>query len=497
MSHILHRSLRQTPPVAVGGAGVYLYDSDGRSYLDASGGAAVSSLGHGHPDVIAAMHHQIDRCAYAHTAFFTTEVAEQLADRLVATAPAGIRGVYLVSGGSEAMETALKLARQYYVEGGEHQRSLFIARRQSYHGNTLGALAVGGNEWRRQPFAPLLIDVERVSACYEYRDRADDQTVDQYTAMLLDELEAAILQAGPERVIAFCAEPVVGATGGAIPPTPGYFRGVRAMCDKYGILFIADEVMCGMGRTGTMYAIEQDGVAPDLIAVAKGLGAGYQPIGAVLVNGAIVERLRAGSGVFLHGHTYIGHPVAAAAALAVQQVIERDDLLTQVRLRGAQLRAMLDEEFEDHPHVGDIRGRGLFLALELVRDRAGKTPFAPELKLHAAIKARDGEWPDGVSDGRHDRWAPWRPRAAGAAVRRHAGGPGRDRWKIERLDASRVEDRRVGTPCPRVTFADRMRSRGHGGAHPTHRWITISGTRALPAAAHPGPRYRDAACRPS
>jgi adenosylmethionine-8-amino-7-oxononanoate aminotransferase len=388
MSRILHRSLRQTPPVAVGGEGIYLYDSEGKTYIDASGGAAVSSLGHGHPDVIAAMHAQIDRCAYAHTAFFTTEVAEQLAERLVARAPAGIGGVYLVSGGSEAMETALKLARQYFVEGGEEERTLFIARRQSYHGNTLGALAVGGNEWRRKPFAPLLIDVARVAPCYEYRDRLEGQTTAQYTGMLLDELEAAILRAGPERVIAFCAEPVVGATGGAIPPTPGYFRGVRALCDKYGILFIADEVMCGMGRTGTMFAIEQEGVAPDLIAVAKGLGAGYQPIGAVLANGAIIERLRGGSGVFLHGHTYIGHPVAAAAALAVQQVIERDDLLAKVQQRGATLRRMLGDVFASHPHVGDIRGRGLFLALELVRDRAGKEPFAPELKLHAAIKAK-------------------------------------------------------------------------------------------------------------
>jgi adenosylmethionine-8-amino-7-oxononanoate aminotransferase len=388
MSHILHRSLRQTPPVAVGGRGVRLRDSHGREYLDASGGAAVSALGHGHPDVIAAMHRQIDHCAYAHTAFFTTEVAEELADRLVAKAPAGINGVYLVSGGSEAMETALKLARQYYVEGGEYGRSLFIARRQSYHGNTLGALAVGGNEWRRQPFAPLLMDVERVAACYEYRGRMDGQSAEQYTAMLLDELEAVILQARPERVIGFCAEPVVGATGGAIPPTPGYFRGVRALCDKYGILFIADEVMCGMGRTGTLYAIEQDGVAPDLIAVAKGLGAGYQPIGAVLVNGAIVERLRNGSGTFLHGHTYIGHPVAAAAALAVQQVIERDDLLARVRKQGALLRRLLDEAFEHHPHVGDIRGRGLFLALEMVRERESKTPFAPECRLHAAIKTQ-------------------------------------------------------------------------------------------------------------
>nr|WP_197416366.1 MULTISPECIES: aspartate aminotransferase family protein [unclassified Massilia] len=372
MSRILHRKLGETPPVAVKGDGIYLQDSQGKTYIDASGGAAVSSLGHGHPDVIAAMHAQIDRCAYAHTAFFTTEAAEDLAERLLAHAPAGIGGVCLVAGGAEAMEAALKLARQYFVEAGEHRRTLFIARRQSWHGNTPGALA----------------DMPRVSPCYEYRYRVEGQGTEQYTAMLLDELEAAILQAGPERVIGFCAEPVAGAAGGAIPPTPGYFHGVRTLCDKYGILFIADEVMCGMGRTGTMFAIEQDAVAPDLIAVGKGLGAGYQPIGAVLVNGAVLERLQRGDGAFLHRHTYTSHPVAAAAALAVLQVIERDDLLAQVKKRGATLRRMLGDVFGGHPHVGDIRGRGLFMALELVRDRAGREPFAPELKLHAAIRAQ-------------------------------------------------------------------------------------------------------------
>lgn len=386
MSHIIHRSLRETPPVAASAKGIFIRDTEGNTYIDASGGAAVSSLGHGHPDIIAAMHRQIDRCAYAHTSFFTTEVAEQLADQLVSKAPKGIGAVYLVSGGSEAMETALKLARQYCVERGEERRTVFIARRQSYHGNTLGALAVGGNEWRRKPFAPLLMEVPRVSPCYEYRGRADDQTVDEYTAALLDELETAIVHTGPENVIAFCAEPVVGATGGAIPPTPGYFRGVRKICDKYGILFIADEVMCGMGRTGTMFAIEQEEVAPDIIAVAKGLGAGYQPIGAVLAQEKIVECLRQGSGAFLHGHTYIGHPVAAAAALAVQHVIERDNLLAQVARRGASLRRMLGEQFGSHHHVGDIRGRGLFMAIELVRDRATKAAFPPSRKLHAAIK---------------------------------------------------------------------------------------------------------------
>ncbi len=387
MSHIIHRSLRQVPPLAAGGEGVTLCDSNGKRYIDASSGAAVSSLGHGHPDVIAAMHRQIDRCAYAHTAFFTTDVAEQLAKRLVEGGPADMGGVYFVSGGSEAMETALKLARQYWVEMGEPQRTRFLARRQSYHGNTLGALGVGGNEWRRRAFAPLLKDALRVSACYEYRGRADGVSVDDYTAGLLDELETTILRAGPENIIAFVAEPVVGATGGAIPPTPGYFQGVRAICDRHRILFIADEVMCGMGRTGTMYAIEQDGVAPDIVAIAKGLGAGYQPIGAVLAHKGIVDCLRSRSGMFQHGYTYIGHPVAAAAALAVQQVIERDDLLARVRSRGAVLRRMLGDVFGVHEHVGDIRGRGLLLALEFVKDRATKEPFAPERKLHAAIKA--------------------------------------------------------------------------------------------------------------
>lgn len=387
MSHIIHRSLRQVPPRAAGGEGITLVDTNGKTYIDASSGAAVSSLGHGHPDVIAAMHRQIDRCAYAHTAFFTTDVAEQLAARLVGGGPQDMGGVYFVSGGSEAIETALKLARQYWVEMGEPQRTRFLARRQSYHGNTLGALGVGGNEWRRRAFAPLLKDALRVSACYEYRGRASGVSVDDYTAGLLDELETTILSAGPENIIAFVAEPVVGATGGAIPPTPGYFQGVREICDRHRILFIADEVMCGMGRTGTMYAIEQDGVAPDIVAVAKGLGAGYQPIGAVLAHQRIVECLRSGSGMFQHGHTYIGHPVAAAAALAVQQVIERDDLLARVRSRGAVLRRMLGDVFGVHEHVGDIRGRGLLLALEFVRDRETREPFAPERKLHAAIKA--------------------------------------------------------------------------------------------------------------
>lgn len=387
MSKIVHRSLRGTLPFAVSAQGVYITDRDGKRYLDASGGAAVSCLGHGHPDVLAAMHAQIDKVAYAHTSFFTTDVAEELAEHLVARAPKGIGHVYLVSGGSEAMEAALKMARQYFVEIGQPERSKFIARRQSYHGNTLGALAVGGNEWRRRQFAPLLIDVGRVSPCYEYRDRKDGDTPEHYGERLALELEAEIQRIGPTKVIAFVAETVVGATMGAVPPVPGYFKRIRETCERHGILLIADEVMCGMGRTGTLHAVEQEGIAPDLMAIAKGLGGGYQPVGAVLVAEKIVDAFAKGSGMFQHGHTYIGHPVAAAAALAVQKVIERDRLMAQVKARGAYFERRLREAFGKHPHVGDIRGRGLFWGVELVQDRATKKTFDPALKLHAKVKA--------------------------------------------------------------------------------------------------------------
>jgi adenosylmethionine-8-amino-7-oxononanoate aminotransferase len=387
MSRIVHRSLRVVPPIAAGGRGIHLVDSAGKAYIDASGGAAVSCLGHAHPDVLAAMHAQIDKLAYAHTSFFTTEVAEALAEHLVAHAPDGLDEVYFVSGGSEAIEAALKLARQYCVEIGQPERTMFVARRQSYHGNTLGALAVGGNEWRRRQFAPLLIDVARVAPCYEYRDRRGDESQDAYTRRLLAELDAKFREVGPERVIAFCAETVVGATAGAVPPTPGYFQGVRELCDRYGILFLADEVMCGMGRTGSLYAFEQEHAVPDLVAIAKGLGGGYQPIGAVLASAKVIEPIRRGSGLFQHGHTYIGHPTAAAAALAVQQVIERDGLLAQVRSRGVHLDRAIRQRLASHRHVGDIRGRGLFMGVELVQDRDTKAPFDPDARLHAKVKA--------------------------------------------------------------------------------------------------------------
>ncbi|HEX7124238.1 MAG TPA: aspartate aminotransferase family protein [Thermodesulfobacteriota bacterium] len=386
MSHVLHRHTRLDPPVAVGGEGVFLFDATGKRYLDASGGAAVSCLGHGHPAVIAAIRAQAERLAYAHTSFFTTEPAEALADRLAAGAPPGLSHVYYVSGGSEGVEAALKMARQYFVEIGEPERRHVIARWQSYHGNTLGALAVGGNRWRREPFAPLLIDAPHIAPCFAYRFKREDETEEAYGRRAADELEAEILRLGPGTVAAFIAETVVGATAGAVPPAPGYFRRIREICDRYGVLLILDEVMCGMGRTGTLHACEQEGISPDLLVVAKGLGGGYQPIGAVLLARKIYEAFERGSGFFQHGHTYIGHPIACAAALAVQETIEAEGLLGRVRTMGRRLRERLEARFGGHPHVGDIRGRGLFQAIELVRDRATKAPFDPGLAVHNRIK---------------------------------------------------------------------------------------------------------------
>jgi hypothetical protein len=387
MSAVFHRDLRQTYPVAVAGDGPYLIDRDGRRYLDGSGGAAVSCLGHGHPAIVAAVREQVARLEYAHTSFFTSEPAEALAADLVAHAPAGLERVYFVSGGSEGVEAALKMAVQYHTECGQPRRTRLIARWQSYHGNTLGALSAGGNRWRRAQFASILLDISHVGECYEYRGRRADESAEQYGQRVADELEAEIRRLGPETVAAFIAEPVVGATMGAVPAVPGYLRRVREICDRHGVLLILDEVMCGMGRTGTLHACEQDGVAPDLLVAAKGLGAGYQPIGAVLVHRRIAEAIRTGTGFFQHGHTYLGHPVACAAALAVQRVIRDEGLLERVRDHGRRLRAGLHERLDRHPNVGDIRGRGLFIGIELVSDRTSKAPLPPRQRTHARVKA--------------------------------------------------------------------------------------------------------------
>ncbi len=389
MTSVFHRHTHSNLPVAVDGDGAYIIDSEGKRYLDASGGAAVSCLGHSDTSVREAIKAQIDRLAFAHSGFFTTEPMEALAERLVARAPGALAGgkVYFVSGGSEAVEAALKMARQYFVETGRPERRHVIARRQSYHGNTLGALATGGNQWRRAPFEPLLVDAGHVSPCYAYRGKIDGESDAAYAERLATELEQAILDQGPETVMAFVAETVVGATAGVLPPVEGYFRRVREICDRYGVLLILDEVMCGMGRTGTYFACEQDGIAPDLLATAKGLGAGYQPIGAVMCTDAIWRAFRDGTGFFQHGHTYMGHATACAAAIAVQDRIDEGDLLTNVREMGTVLTESLQARFGNNPYVGDIRGRGLFVGVELVADRLSKEPFDPAKRVHARVKA--------------------------------------------------------------------------------------------------------------
>ena len=391
--HVFARHTKALLPTVVGGDGVWLIDSANKRYLDASGGAAVSSLGHSNIAVIEAAKTQLDKIAFAHTGFFTSRAAEELADKLVSLAPAGIDRVYQVSGGSEAVEAAIKLGRQYFLEIGEPKRKHIISRWQSYHGNTLGALATGGNRWRRAQFEPLLPSaMHQIDACNYWRFSNDGESEFDYGQRIANQLEDKILELGENSVAAFFAEPVVGATMGAVPAVAGYFARIRQICDKYGVLLVFDEVMCGAGRTGTFFASEQEFMAegevvvPDIICLAKGLGAGIQPIGAMMSSKKIYDAIAAGSGFFQHGHTYMGHPVSAATGLAVIKQIEQHNLLSNVKNMGAKLMQALKDRFEHNPYVGDIRGRGLFLGVELVADKESKQPFDAQLGLNKLIK---------------------------------------------------------------------------------------------------------------
>ena len=388
MTRILHRS-GAIPPIAVRGEGIYLHTEDGRSIIDASGGAAVACLGHGNRRVAEAIGRQAATLAYAHTGTFSNQPAEDLADIILHDQPGGLSRAWFCSSGSEANEAAIKLARQYFLEIGQPQRTRTIARRQSYHGTTLGALAAGGNMMRRAYFEPILSQTHSlVSPCFAYRFKHDGETDAQYLDRLTQELDAEFQRLGPDTVTAFLAEPVVGATTGCVTAIPGYFAAVRAICDCYGALLILDEVMCGMGRTGTMHAWEQEGITPDIQVIAKGLGGGYQPIGGILIADRIVRALADGSGGFLHGQTYQAHPVACAAALEVQRIIRDDNLVAKVAAMGHRLESALQERFGNHRHVGDIRGRGLFWALEFVTDRGSKQVFDPALKLNERVKSQ-------------------------------------------------------------------------------------------------------------
>jgi len=415
MANVFYRKPLHDYPTVVRGEGVYLYDSTGKQYLDGSGGAAISCLGHGNRIVIEAIKSQAEKLAFAHTMFFTNRPQEELADKLVARFGKRDAMVYFLSGGSEANETAIKLARQYWLSQGRDKKHLVISRRQSYHGNTLGALSASGNPVRQKVYGPLLHDWPKIEPCYAYRHQRTDETGPEYGKRAARSLEEAILAAGADNVSAFIAEPIVGATLGAVPAVDGYFQSIRDICDRHEVLLIMDEVMAGCGRSGTYFAFEQEGVNPDIVTLAKGLGGGYQPIGAVITRGGIHQGIVGAFGSFAHGHSYVGHATVAAAGLAVMQVLEDENLLDKVVRTGHSLRQNLREVFADHPHIGDIRGRGLFIGIELVQDRQTRAGIRKDLGLPAAIRRAamenglicypGGGTADGV-DGAHILLAP-------------------------------------------------------------------------------------------
>lgn len=389
-SHLMHRSLLHPPETVTSASGVYLTLSSGRKILDGCAGAAVAIIGHGNTEVRDAMMTQACEVSYVHTLTYTTSSAEYLANYILEGEPFGLTRAYFVGSGSEAMDSAMKLARQYHVENGQPERVRFVSRRQAYHGNTIGAMSVGSHVARRAPYenAILLDNVSYVSPAYEYRVRKDGETEEEYSKRLVDEVETEFLSVGPEKIMAFIAETVGGATAGCITPPAGYFSGVSKLCKKYGILLILDEVMCGVGRCGTFFAFEQDGdVQPDIVTTGKGLGGGYVPIAATLVHRNIIETLKKGTASFNHGHTYQAHPVSCAAALAIQKIIRRDDLVSRSATLGKRLHKSLIDTFQDLEFVGNIRGRGLFWGIEFVQNKKTKAPF--DSKIHFGVKVQE------------------------------------------------------------------------------------------------------------
>lgn len=382
--NVFYRSVRKKYHVVERGDGIYLYDQAGKRYIDACSGSAVSNIGHGNPKVIAALTAQAEKVAFTHLSRWTSEPLQKLAGMVAEMAPGSLNKLYLVSGGSEATESALKMARQYYLErDGVSNKYKVISRWKTFHGNTIGALSMTGDN-RRKKYTPLLLDFPKISPPYCYRCAYGKEP----SSCGMDcawELERVLNLVGAESVAAFIAEPVIGAASGAVVPPDGYFKVIREICDRHDILFIADEVMTGFGRTGSMFAMEQFGVVPDLITVAKGMSAGYVPLGGVVVKDEIYETFKKGSGVFVHGHTYGGNPLAAAVAVAVLEVLREENLVENSRVMGRYLLEELQEKLSGSPVIGDIRGRGLMQGVELVNDRATKAPFEP--KLNVAEKA--------------------------------------------------------------------------------------------------------------
>ena len=369
-----------TLPKIASGKGIHVWDRDGKRYIDASGGPAAFSIGHGNREVNEAIRRQLDNIAFGYRFHFRSDAAEELTDIVTRKAGGDLRHVIFTTGGSESVEGCLKLALQYHCARGEMSRRRFISRQRSWHGNTLGALSVSGFHQRQRPYAGSLLEVSRLSPVNTYRppEGVDPADVAEHCA---GELEAEIERLGAENVAAFIFEPVVGAAGGAVPAPDGYARRIREICDRHGVLMIADEVMCGVGRCGTWRALEHDGVEPDIMSIAKGLSGGYLPLGASVFSRKVAEPIYEVDGLPITGHTFTAHTTCCAAAVAVQRIIERDDLVARVALNGVRLRARLEEALGQHPHIGDIRGRGFFQGLEIVEDRETAEPFSPDAHM--------------------------------------------------------------------------------------------------------------------
>lgn len=392
---VFPRNFLKTYPQAVRGEGCYIFTSDGKRYLDASGGAAVVTIGHGVESVSRAMAEQASRLAYVHSSQFHTPVVETLARRILELAPKGMRHggrVYFTSGGSEATESAIKLARQYWIERGQPKRFRVISRKQSYHGSTLGALSVSGNVKRREPFAPMLADWGKIVPCYCLRCPLS-LTYPECNVDCADDLDRLLHRDGFDDVAAFIFEPLSGATLGAVPPPDGYVQKIADICRRHEILLIADEIMTGMGRTGKPFAVDHWGVSPDMLLIGKGIASGYAPLGALVASGRVAEAIAQGSGSFLHGFTYNSHPVAAAAANAVLDYMERERLFERVEAAGRELRAALDQ-LRRFSVVGDVRGMGLLQGVEFVRDAKTQQPYPPE--AHVAMRVQMDAFDAGV-----------------------------------------------------------------------------------------------------
>ena len=373
-SNVFGRDASLTTRQVASAQGCEVFDVSGKRYLDASGGAAVSAWGHSHPLILEAIRKQLDSVVDTHSMFFTNAPQEELAEHLFELSDGHFARTLFFSSGSEAIEGAIKLARQHHFERGEPERVNIVSRQKSYHGNTMGALSLSDAS-RGPVFSPYMVPAKQIPAYFPYRDQGADETEEEYALRCADALEEAILELGPDTVAAFFVETVVGSSLGVVPTPPVYLKRIREICDRHGVLLVFDEVMCGAGRTGTFFAYEQELVRPDILTMAKGLSGGHIPLSAVCTTDVVYQAIWKGSGKLGVTQTYMGHPLACAAGLGVMEIVRNTDLIGTISAKGKRLIGKLRDRLRDHPHIDYIRGRGLFMGMELVRDKSSKEPY--------------------------------------------------------------------------------------------------------------------------